>query len=66
MYHSVYELENLSRQLPAERLQEAENDRLVMQLRRNSEQSQGKVRGRASRFFNRWILKSHPLEAAKG
>lgn len=63
MFHSTYELENLSRQLPAERLQEAENDRLVAQMKRHSELSRSKVRGRSSRFFNRWILKSPPLEA---
>jgi hypothetical protein len=66
MFHSMYELENLSRQLPAERLQEAENDRLVMQIKRSQEKHENKARGISSRLFNRWILKTPPLETTKG
>jgi hypothetical protein len=66
MLHSTYEMENLSRQLPAERFQEAENERLVARIKHeNQEREQSRPRGLGSRFFNRRALKVPPLEASR-
>ncbi len=67
MFHSIYELENLSHQLPAERYQEAENERLVARMKHEAqERSESKSRGIGSRLFNRRLLKAPPLEASRG
>ncbi len=66
MLHSIYELEERSRQVRVERLREAESERLALDARRIEEPVKATARGLSSKLFNRRALKMPPLEAVEG